>query len=216
MPADNYYLVELVRKKARYYLDDTGRNETVLQKMLEVDRYDFLPEGAKACAYIDEALPIGFNQTCSQPSMVAFMLDKLNIQSGNRILEIGSGCGYAAAIASKLCGPDGKVWAVEIVAELVSMMKENLGSKYPNISVIHSDGSKGLQKEGPFDRIFLSAGVNRHSFDRTILVNQLTDTGILVYPEARGSIFKLIKSNDKLETTEYYGVSFVPLQGDNT
>ncbi|HZK19421.1 MAG TPA: hypothetical protein VFC68_01710, partial [Treponemataceae bacterium] len=104
MVKSNTTLIDLIRKRACHYLDETKRNERVLEKMLEVDRADFLPENVRQYAYLDKPVAIGYNQTCSQPSMVAFILDKLNIQPGNKILEIGSGCGYAAAIASKLCG----------------------------------------------------------------------------------------------------------------
>ncbi len=215
MTISNSSLIDFIRRRACHYLDGGKRNESVLAKMLEVDRALFLPQNVQTYAYIDEPVPIGFNQTCSQPSMVAFILDQLNIEPGNKVLEIGSGCGYAAAIASKLCGNKGKVWAVEIISELAKMSQENLSDNYRNISILNRDGSTGLQEEMPFDRIFLSAGVNSNSFNNEILLNQLADHGILIYPEAQGRIFKITKINNSYEIINYYGVSFVPLIGEN-
>lgn len=150
----NSFLIDSIRRSACNYLDGHARNESVLAAMLDVDRALFLTENVRTCAYFDEPMPIRYGQTCSQPSIVAFILDKLNIEPGNKILEIGSGCGYAAAVASKLCGHQGKVWAVEIIPELVRVSKKNIGDHYRNISIIHGDGSVGLQAEMPFDRIF--------------------------------------------------------------
>ena len=192
--SNNDTLVNIVKNRACNYLDNQQRSKYILDKMLEVDRIRFLPEEMKKYAYLDEPLSIGFNQTCSQtcsqPSMVAFILDKLEIKPGNSILEIGSGCGYAAAIASKLCGNTGKVWAIEIIPELISIMKNNLMEEYPNISIINKDGSTGLPTEMPFDRIFLSAGVCSDTFNNDVLLNQLTDNGILIYPEKKGNLYK--------------------------
>lgn len=215
MKKSNNTLIDSIRRRACFYLDENTRNELVLEKMLKVDRALFLPEEACKYAYFDEPVAIGFNQTCSQPSMVAFILDKLNIEAGNKILEIGSGCGYAAAIASKLSGSRGHVWAVEIIPDLAKMMGENIKDNYKNISIINRDGSKGLQEEMPFDRIFLSAGVNSSSFNNEILVNQLSGHGILIYPEAQGSLFKITKKGMNNEIIEYNGVRFVPLKGEN-
>jgi len=214
--SSNYTLVNIIRKNSSFYLDGQKRSENVLEKMLEVDRILFLPEGVKQYAYIDEPLPIGFGQTCSQPSMVAFILDKLDIKPGNKILEIGSGCGYAAAIASKICCNDGKVWAIEIIPDLVRMMQQNIRDNYSNITIINGDGSTGLQNEAPFDRIFVSAGVCWKTFNSEILLKQLTKNGILIYPEAIGSLFKVIKTNDGNKEVEYSGVCFVPLKGKNS
>jgi protein-L-isoaspartate(D-aspartate) O-methyltransferase len=125
---NNDSLIDSIRSRAPYYIDDCFRDERVLFAMLNVDRKLFLPGEQKQFAYDDNPVPIGFGQTCSQPSMVAFMLDKLTIENGNRVLEIGAGCGYAAAIASILCGNSGHVYACEIIPELAAKMRENLFS----------------------------------------------------------------------------------------
>ena len=213
---NNNSLVEHVRINIDNYFPHKRRNERVFCAMSGVDRENFLPFAMKEWAYFDEAIGIGYNQTCSQPSVVAFMLDELSIEQGNTVLEIGSGSGYAAAIASKLCGAKGKVYACEIIPELASQMRVNLGNEYDTIQIIGKDGSNGFPEFAPFDRIFLSAGVNAGSFDRTVLFKQLATPGILMYPEARGSLFKIIKLENRIEEITYGDFSFVPLTGENS
>lgn len=212
---DNASLINHIRLKATMYLDDKPRNEKVLEAMLRVDRKNFLPDAVKNIAYEDVPLPIGYGQTCSQPSMVAFMLDKLEIKEGNKILEIGAGCGYAAAIASILCGPTGIVYASEIIPELAEFMRMNLASYIENIVILAKDGSEGFPEYAPFDRILISAGVASKNFNPDILINQLSDNGILLYPETYGNIYVIKKEGRNIKKTTYYGVSFVPLKGKN-
>lgn len=212
----NKELIDFIRMKANRYLDNIKRNEKILEAMLKIDRIFFLPSSVKKFAYEDTPLSIGYNQTCSQPSMVAFMLDKLDIKPGNKILEIGAGCGYAAAIASQLCKPDGSVYASEIIPELVSQMRMNLAPFIENIDIIAEDGSAGFPEYAPYHRIFISAGVASRNFDENILLDQLTDNGILLYPENYGNIYVLKKNKDKITRDRYYGVSFVSLRGKNS
>ena len=211
----NKELVNFIRMKANRYLDNIKRDEKVLEAMLRMDRINFLPSSVKKFAYEDTPLSIGYNQTCSQPSMVAFMLDKLNIKSGNKILEIGAGCGYAAATAAQLCKPNGFVYASEIIPELVSQMRMNLAPYIENIEILAEDGSAGFPQYAPFDRIFISAGVASRNFDENILLDQLTDDGILLYPENYGNIYVLKKNKENIIRDRYYGVSFVSLRGKN-
>jgi protein-L-isoaspartate(D-aspartate) O-methyltransferase len=150
--------------------------------------------------------------------MVAFMLDKLEIKPGDTVLEIGAGCGYAGAIASILCKP-GMLYASEIIPELADMMRSNLDCYPENIKVISGDGSAGFGEYAPFDRIFVSAGVNSSAsekFDPSILLDQIRDDGVLLYPENYGNLFKIKKSGDKFVRETYFGVSFVPLIGKNS
>lgn len=211
----NSELIDSIRKKSIMYLDANQRDERVLEAMSRVDRKDFLPEIYKNLAYEDCPAPIGFNQTCSQPSMVAFYMDVLNIKPGDKILEIGSGCGYAVAVASLLCKPDGMVYAVEIISELADLSRRNLSSYMENIAIYEKDGSLGLKEFSPFDRIFLSAGVNSTKFDENILLDQLNIGGILVFPESYGNLYKITKRKGSFEKETFYGVSFVPLKGEN-
>lgn len=212
---NNNTLVEYIRRANEKYFSFT-RNYGVIEAMREVDRADFLPPDMRGYAYFDRPAGIGYGQTCSQPSMVAFMLAELSVKKGDTVLEIGSGSGYAAAIASKLCDMDGKIYACEIMPELVEQMRSNLGGAYANIEIIAKDGSNGFPELAPFDKIFLSAGVDTKSFDRDILLSQLRTPGILLYPEARGRLFKVSKREGGIEETTYGEVAFVPLRGANS
>jgi protein-L-isoaspartate(D-aspartate) O-methyltransferase len=212
---NNDDLIDVIRERAPYYIDGSRRDERVLFAMQNVDRKLFLTQGYRQYAYDDNPVPIGFGQTCSQPSMVAFMLDKLRIENGHRILEVGAGCGYAAAAASLLCGEGGIVYASEIIPELAAAMAENIAS-YKNIRILSEDGSAGFPGFAPFDRIFLSAGVSGSGFSESVLVDQLSDGGILLYPEDIGSIFVVSRNGDILSRVEYEGVRFVRLRGMNS
>lgn len=217
---NNAALVAIVQAKAPLYLGETSRHLRVLDALLQVDRAAFLPPEMRPSAYVDAALQIGFGQTCSQPSMVAFMLDELDIHEGQRILEVGAGCGYAAAVVSRLCGDSGTVFAAEIIPELAESSRHNLRG-FANVQVVTADGSIGLPAEAPFDRIFLSAGIAAFDavgsrFSERILLNQLAPGGILLFPEARGSIYKIQKAEDGYRVRKFYGVSFVPLVGENS
>ena len=214
--SSNAALVELVRRNSVSYLDAMHRDDRVLQAMLEVDRAEFLPANVRNHAYRDEPVSIGFAETCSEPSMVAFILDKLEIRDGNKVLEIGSGCGYAAAMASRLCGSSGKIYACEVIPHLAYQMKLNFLKKYADISIIITDGSAGFPELAPFDRIFLSAGVDSERFNSKVLVEQLSEAGKLIYPEAYGSLHVLEKQGSTVTQTTYPGVRFVPLTGKNS
>jgi protein-L-isoaspartate(D-aspartate) O-methyltransferase len=213
---DNYGLIDEISISARFYLDGSERDANVLKAMMSVDRAAFLPVENVHMAYNDVPVPIGYGQTCSQPSMTAFMLDKLEIVPGNIILEIGAGCGYASAAASLLCKPDGKVFASEIIPELSGRLTHNLASYIDNINIIHGDGSSGFPEHAPFDRIFVSAGVNGDKFDPHILIDQLSSNGILLYPEVRGNLYRIKKSGNNTIRDTYYEVSFVPLKDANS
>lgn len=206
----NNALADAVRDTARSYLGEAERSAAVIDALRSVDRADFLPAPYQDDAYADVPLPIGSGQTCSQPSMVALMLDLLAIRPGNRILEVGAGCGYAAAVASILAGQTGRVIACEIRAALIPSLIKHL-STYPTVSVINADGSAGLPQCGPYDRILLSAGVGAAGLDERLFLEQLADDGVLVYPEAEGALYRLFKGEKGVERTRLYGVRFVPL-----
>lgn len=213
---NNDELVDLVCRTASSYLDGTMRTARVLEALKRVDRASFLPPAVRHRAYFDEALPIGNGQTCSQPSMVAFMLDKLDIVLGHRILEIGAGSGYAAVLASILCFPGGTVFASEILPELADALSSNCAEMGGRIVVLGSDGSEGYPEYGPFDRIFLSAGVRKESFKTEPLLAQIVDNGILLYPEERGCLYRIKRTGNSKTVESYHGVSFVSLKGRNS
>ncbi len=130
-------------------------DERVLQAMRVVDRKIFVPGDMKDMAYDDTPLPIGGKQTISQPYIVAYMAQTMDLHPGDRLLEVGSGCGYNAAILSRLVS---HVYSIEIIEWLAEKAKENLTKAgIPNVSVRFGDGFRGWPEESPFDKIMLTA-----------------------------------------------------------
>ncbi len=172
-------------------------------------------------AYNDIALPIGYNQTCSQPSMVAFMCDVLDLRSGMRVLEIGTGCGYHAAVTSELVGETGHVVSVERIPQLAELSLNNLRNHFgesmeKRITLITADGSSGVPTTDSFDRIYFTAAVCREKFDPIVFASHLNRGGILLYPETKGSLVREVYDCEILKNTQSYGpVVFVPLYGAN-
>lgn len=219
LPESNDELVELVKYRADSYLGGGKRDGRVLNAMRALDRAAFLPADLRWAAYFDEPVAIGLGQTCSQPSMVAFMLDRLRLFPGARVLEVGAGCGYAAAAIAILCSPGGSVIAVEILPELAAAARSNcvvaLAKSLSTVEVLAIDGSGGLPGRAPFDRILLSAGVRRHSFRESLLSAQLAEGGILIYPEERGKLYRIMRRSGGLVRESWDGVAFVRLKGGN-
>ena len=133
----------------------------VLERALrDVYREDFIDLNNQKQAYLDESLGIGFEENISQPSLVVFMLEKLNIQTGDKILEIGTGSGWQTALLANLVGSMGKVFSMEIAAELVDKANINLSKyKYDNIEIIKGDGSRGFSLNAPYDKIIIACAV---------------------------------------------------------
>lgn len=169
-----------------------------------VDRADFVPIEQRKYAYIDEPLHISSGQTISQPWTVAFMTEALEPKAGQKILEVGTGSGYQAAILSKIIGPKGKIITMEIIKELFQYSTPRL-RKYKNVRTIFGDGSIGYKPEAPYDGIIVTAsapGVPKP------LLEQLKRDGILVIPVGQTMI--RVK-NGKFENLGEF--MFVPLKG---
>ena len=152
-------------------------DQRVLDIMESVERHKFVPKKYAESAYKDGPLPIGHGQTISQPFIVAFMTENLKVDSSHKILEIGTGSGYQAAILSRLTN---YVYTIEIVDELAkesSSRLKKLGFK--NVSVRSGDGYKGWPEEAPFDRIMVTAAPEEIP---DMLVEQLAEGGIMVIP----------------------------------
>jgi len=139
----------------------------IIEAFKKIKRIDFLPEEMKELSELNEALPIGYGQTISQPLVVAFMLELLQSQPGEKILDVGSGSGWTSALLAEIVGGGGKVIAIEVIPELMEFGKKNIG-KYNFIQkgiveCLCADGSKGYNKEAPFDKILASASVHPHT-----------------------------------------------------
>jgi len=192
-------------------LIDSGvlKTEIIIDAFLAVDRKDFVKKEYKESAYLDIALPIGHDQTISQPYTVAFMLELLSPKRRHKVLDIGSGSGWTTALLSKIVGKKGYVYGVELISELVKMGRKNI-SKYVdnNAEIIKSTNNLGITNE-KFDRILVSASAVEFPEE---LLNQLKVSGNLVIP-VQDSIFRITKKEDgRIEREEHYGFSFVPLK----
>ncbi len=135
------------------------KTSEVINAFRKVPRELFVKEGFKELAYVDSPLPIGFGQTISAPSMVAIMTEELRPVEGNKVLEVGTGSGYQAAVLAELVKPEGHVWSVEIIPELASFAERNLKTLGygKSVTVVSRDGSVGLPENAPYDRIMVTA-----------------------------------------------------------
>ncbi len=197
----------------------------IIEAFEKIKREDFLPEETKKFAGIDEALPIGWGQTNSQPLVVAFMLELLEPSFGEKILDVGSGSGWTTALLADIVSNQkfadiensankflGKVIGLEINPHLVEFSKKNIrkyGFIKNNVAEIREgDGWKGLAGEAPFDKILVSAEADKLPEE---LGNQLRMGGKIVIPINSSIWLFYKKANSLLEGKEYPGFSFVPL-----
>jgi len=192
------------------HLKKQGFPKKILNAFSKVKRENFIPKILKSRAYEDRALPIGKAQTISQPYTSATMLNLLDLKKSQKVLEIGSGCGYVLALISEIVGEKGKVFGVEIIKELTEKAKLNL-KDYKKIKIYNRDGKKGLEEQAPFDKILISAA--REKIPKKIL-NQLKDKGLIVAPVGpRHSqslvVIQRIKNNFKVKE-KLPGFIFVP------
>lgn len=184
----------------------------IIEAFRKIKRVDFLPENIKNLAELNEALPIGFGQTISQPLVVAFMLEQLQPELGDKILDVGSGSGWTTALLAQIVGERGRVIAIEIIPELKEFGEKNV-AKYNFIGkrragFICADGSKGWKKEAPYDKILASASAEKLPL---AWKEQLKISGRIVTPIG-SSIWLFIKKSEKeFEEIEYPGFAFVPL-----
>ena len=184
----------------------------IIEAFKAVKREDFLPEELKGEAEINAPLPIGNGQTISQPLTVAFMLELLQPQPGNKVLDVGSGSGWQTALLAHIVGEEGKVYAIERIRDLKEIGQKNVAKyNFSNVRFFQADGTRGLKKFAPFDRIIVAAAA--HSIPAA-LIDQLELPGRLVVPEGvTMSDMVLIEKNKWGEVSEerYPGFSFVPL-----
>jgi protein-L-isoaspartate(D-aspartate) O-methyltransferase len=153
------------------------RDQRVLEAMRKVPREAFVPTLLRAKAYADHPLLIAEGQTISQPYIVAYMIEALDLKGGEKVLEIGAGSGYAAAVLAEIAG---EVYAIERIGQLAQKAASNLiDAGYHNVHILHADGTKGWVEEAPFDAILVSAGA---PFIPETLKNQLATGGRMVVP----------------------------------
>ncbi len=189
--------------------DKILRTKEIISAFEIIDRKNFVLLKDKNKAYWDIALSIGFGQTISQPTTIAFMLELLGPQLGDRILDIGTGSGWSTALLADIVGSEGEVHGTEIISELVKFGQNNLLKyQFENAYIHKAKNILGLAKYAPYDKILVSATAN--SVPKT-LINQLKNGGILVMP-IKESIYKITKINRNRYTTEdFFGFMFVPL-----
>lgn len=204
---------DFYRQRVAMVLDQIAsrgiRDQRVLAAMRIVPRHLFVSETQQEAAYQDGPLPIGFDQTISQPYIVASMTESLTLRSTDRVLEIGTGCGYQTAVLAEVVD---RVYSLERLMHLSEQARATLnGLEYTNIHFRVGDGYDGWPDAAPFNAIMVTAAAS-HIPDA--LVDQLAIGGRMVLPLVvpRGQQLVLLKRTDRgLDRTDLYGVRFVPL-----
>lgn len=192
-------------------------SNNVYEAMRKVPRHLFVPEEVQAYAYKDSPQKIGFQQTISAPHMNAMMCEYLEIEFGQKILEIGTGSGYHASLLSELTSSIGQVYTIERIKDLGEKAKRILFDlNYNNISVIIGDGTLGLPEYAPFDRILVTAASPK--INRNLLLQLSSDDGILCIPVGKRNsdqeLLVIQRKGDNYIKRKVCGVIFVPLIGE--
>lgn len=211
-PSDNVRLAELRARMVEEQLRSRGiRDPRVLAAMGKVPREAFIASEDLKAAYGDHPLPIGAGQTVSQPYIVAAMVEALELLPTDRVLEVGTGTGYEAAVLGELVA---EVWTIERHHELANRAREILARLgYANVHVVHGDGSLGLPEQAPFHKILVAAAAPRIPQS---LVAQLADGGKLVVPVGdryEQQVHIVRKEGNELVVTTHDLCRFVPLVG---
>ncbi len=187
-------------------------NARVLAVMGQVPRHEFVPEKLRSQAYDDRPLPIGHDQTISQPYIVAFMTERLEPRRTDRVLEIGTGSGYQAAVLSKLVAEVYTIEIVEALAQRAGSDLKRLG--YTNVNVRAGDGYKGWPEAAPFDAVMVTCAPEKVPQP---LIEQLKDGGRMIIPVGpiwNQELILLRKQGERLEKRGVLPVRFVPMTGE--
>lgn len=184
-----------------------------LRAMAVVPRHRFVPQQYWDAAYSDQPLPIGHDQTISQPYVVALMTQHLSVKRGEKVLEVGTGSGYQAAILAELTDQVYSIEIIEELAELARLSLESLG--YTAVRVKHGDGYRGWEEFAPFDKIIVTAAADHIPAP---LIAQLKEGGLLIMPVGDTNRFQELTLGEKImgefKTSQTSGVRFVPLTGE--
>jgi protein-L-isoaspartate(D-aspartate) O-methyltransferase len=210
---------DLFEQARNRMVDDTiasrgVKDPAVLRAMRTVPRHEFVPPEYLDQAYDDHPLPIGYGQTISQPYIVAWMTELLELKPGEKVLEIGTGSGYQAAVLAELGSVE--VYSIEIVPQLASSAEERLNSLgYDNLTLKQADGYYGWSEHAPYDAILVTAAPDHLPAP---LAEQLSDGGRLVIPIGPPggfqSLWKFVKTGDDLQAYNLGSVAFVPFTGE--
>ena len=201
------------RMVERLVLQGLLRDPAVASAIEEVPREAFVPPALRQDAFLDAPLPIGEGQTLSAPHMVALMAQALDARPGHRVLEVGGGSGYHAAVLARLVAPTGRVVSVERLPGLARQARETLASLGLPVEVKVVDGSEGWPPDAPYDRISVAAAAPAIP---PPLVEQLAPDGLLVIPVGPpdlSSLLRVRKTRDGLQEESLGPVRFVPLVG---
>ena len=188
-------------------------DERVREALATVPRHEFVPPERRDRAYDDRPLPIGDGQTISAPHMVAIMAEKLELEPGERVLEIGTGCGYHAAVTAELIGDEGAVYSVEYSADLASEAENRLADLGSDVAVRVGDGREGWPEHAPYDAAYLTCAAPEFP---DAVVEQVRPGGRLLAPIGTAFqtlVFARKREDGSLETREHGGVQFVRMRG---
>jgi len=211
-PGDHVDPIEARQRMVREQLVARGiRDPRVLDAMRRVPRHALVPEAVRSLAYEDRPLPIGFGQTISQPYIVAAMTEVLELEGDERVLEIGTGSGYQAAVLALLCR---EVFSIELEKVLADRAREDLARLgYANVHVRNGDGYRGWPEAAPFDAIAVTAAPDHVP---PALVEQLAVGGRMIIPVGRAlqDLLLVTRGESGVEQRVLMGVRFVPMRGE--
>jgi protein-L-isoaspartate(D-aspartate) O-methyltransferase len=209
-PADSY--AKAREAMVQEQIEERGvKDKRVLAAMRKVPRHELVPERNRAQSYEDYPLPIGEGQTISQPYIVAYMTEQMKLKGGEKVLEVGTGSGYQAAILAEICK---EVYTIEIVKPLAERAEKDLKRLgYKNIFVKAGDGYRGWPDKAPFDAIIVTAAPDHVPQP---LVDQLAVGGRLVIPvgEFFQELILVTRDKDGVQQKRLIGVRFVPMTGE--
>jgi protein-L-isoaspartate(D-aspartate) O-methyltransferase len=186
----------------------TLRTQSIIDAFRSVDRVDFIPPESRTFAHMDKPIHIGYQQTISQPTTVAFMLELLGAEKGDKVLDIGSGSGWTTALLAHIVGLEGSVLGLERVEQLVTFGQENLTKQNVTNAHIERAGTVlGKPKSALFDKILVSAAAR--SFPEGLL-SQVREGGVIVLP-VRDAIWRIVRIEHQPSIEKFDGYIFVPL-----